>query len=182
MGLAMTTPTPDLSPDARIEIRHRYTGAIVHTVQADTLASADLRDADLWGAVLRGANLTGADLRGANLTGANLTDANLTRADLMGAYLRRAVLRGARIADHVVTTVVAQLQRSDGHGVAAFAAETGEIIVCAGCWSGTLAAARAYKTGADYAWADENSAICDFIETRARQLGLARAALEEDYD
>lgn len=43
-----------------IEIKHRYTGAIIHTVDADDLSGADLSGADLCGADLSGANLRGA--------------------------------------------------------------------------------------------------------------------------
>ena len=45
---------------------------------------ADLRGADLSGAVLTGADLTGADLYGANLTGADLTGAYLYGANING--------------------------------------------------------------------------------------------------
>jgi len=64
------------------------------------LRDADLRDADLCGANLDradlcGANLYRADLRDADLCGVNLCRANLCRADLCGANLRGANLRGA---------------------------------------------------------------------------------------
>ena len=150
-----------------VEIKHRFTGAVLRTVDADTLQGTYLRGTYLTGAYLRGADLKGADLGGAYLTGAYLT----------GAYLR-----GARIGEHVLTRLVAQLQRSTGHGVIAFATTNGAVIVRAGCFTGTLAQARAYKAGTDYAWADENAAICDFIETRARQMGITAAeaaAMEE---
>ena len=95
-----------------IEIRHRDTGAVLHTVNADTLRGADLSRTDLTGADLteadlRGAYLTktdltgayldGADLRGAYLSGANLSEAYLDGADLSGANLRGANLRGANL-------------------------------------------------------------------------------------
>jgi hypothetical protein len=60
-----------------IEIRSRD-GAVLHTVDADTL---------------RGADLSWADLRGANLRGANLRWADLSEADLRWASLREADLR-----------------------------------------------------------------------------------------
>ena len=52
-------------------------GAVLRTVDADTLRWADLSGANLFGADLRGADLRGADLRGADLSGANLRGANL---------------------------------------------------------------------------------------------------------
>ena len=65
-----------------IQIKHRDTGAILHTVDADTLIKAKLTEADLTKA-----NLTGAKLRVADLHGADLTGADLTGADLLGAML-----------------------------------------------------------------------------------------------
>ena len=109
---------------ARIEIRHRSTGAVLYAGDGESvrevvaaavqggadlrwadlygadLRGADLRGANLYGADLRGANLYGADLRwadlyGADLGGANLYAVNLRWADLYGADLRRADLYGA---------------------------------------------------------------------------------------
>jgi hypothetical protein len=104
-----------------IEIKHRFTGEVIYTSEAETikealieaagsdanlrgtyLGDADLRGADLGGADLGGAYLGDADLRGANLGGANLGDANLGGAnlggaDLGGAYLGDADLRGANL-------------------------------------------------------------------------------------
>jgi hypothetical protein len=40
-----------------IEIKHRFTGAVLHTVEADTLSKADLARADLSGANLYGATI-----------------------------------------------------------------------------------------------------------------------------
>ena len=48
-----------------IEIKHRETGVVLHTVRADTLI----------GVILRGADLRGADLHVASLRGVNLSDA-----------------------------------------------------------------------------------------------------------
>jgi hypothetical protein len=87
-----------------IEIRHKD-GAVLHTVNFDTLSGAnlskadlrwaDLRWADLSGANLSWANLSKADLRWADLRGANLRGANLREADLSGADLFEADLSGA---------------------------------------------------------------------------------------
>ena len=53
-----------------IEIKHRETGVVLHTVRADTLIGVILRGADLRGADLRGADLHVASLRGVNLSDA----------------------------------------------------------------------------------------------------------------
>ena len=81
-----------------IEIKHRLTGAVLRTVDAENLRSADLRSADLRSADLSGADLSGANLSGANLSGANLRSANLRNADLSGADLRNAYLRNANLS------------------------------------------------------------------------------------
>ena len=61
------------------------------------LHGANLRGANLYGAILRGANLRGANLYEANLRGANLYEANLRGANLRGANLYEANLRGANL-------------------------------------------------------------------------------------
>src|SRR5215204_1772288 len=71
------------------------------------LSRADLKDANLCGAVLGAANLSradlsianlrGVDLSGANLSRADLSEANLTEAGLGAANLTRANLSGARL-------------------------------------------------------------------------------------
>ena len=100
-----------------IEIKHWYTGTIIHAgkyasiadavkgaIEAGAnlagadLAGADLTRANLTGTYLARANLTGADLAGANLTRADLTRANLARADLTRANLTGADLTGANLA------------------------------------------------------------------------------------
>ena len=70
-----------------IEIKNQFTGAVLKTVEANTLYGADLSGADLIGADLRGADLIGANLRGANLREAKLFGADLIGADLRGATL-----------------------------------------------------------------------------------------------
>ena len=62
-----------------INIRNRWSGAIILTVEADTL---------------EGINLTRADLRHADLTRAVLADAVLAGAVLTGAVLAGAILPG----------------------------------------------------------------------------------------
>ena len=70
-----------------IEIKHRETGAVLHTVQADTLIGADLSGLDLRGSFLIGSDLRGADLRDACLIGADLRGANPIDADMSGAVI-----------------------------------------------------------------------------------------------
>ena len=79
------------------EIKNKH-GAVLRTVDADTLSWADLRWADLSGANLSGADLSGANLRGAILSGANLSGANLTGAILNWANLTGGNLRGADLS------------------------------------------------------------------------------------
>ncbi len=90
-----------------MQIKHRYTGAVLFEGEAGmttrqvlekaTASKADLRGANLGGANLCGANLGGANLYGANLRGADLYGADLRGANLYGADLRGANLRGANL-------------------------------------------------------------------------------------
>ena len=95
----------------KIEIRSRFTDAVIYTHEAEdatmrdavlaavlqgvSLLSADLRSANLSYADLSYADLSYADLRSANLRSANLSYANLSYADLSYADLRDADLRDA---------------------------------------------------------------------------------------
>ena len=88
-----------------IEIKHKTTGAVLHTVDAADLRRADLNGADLRGADLRSADLTGADLsradlRWADLSGADLRGADLSSADLSGANLHGALPQSAENTTH----------------------------------------------------------------------------------
>ena len=89
-----------------IEIKSRWTGAVLYSAETDNLKTACEMAARnrivLSGAVLSGADLSGADLRGAVLSGAVLSDAVLRGADLRGAVLSDAVLRGAVLSDAVL--------------------------------------------------------------------------------
>ena len=96
------------------EIKNYWNGAVILTVNAETLSYADLsganlRGADLSGANLRGADLSGADLSGADLSGADLSDANLSDANLSDANLSDANLIYANLSD-------ANLRRADLSG------------------------------------------------------------------
>jgi hypothetical protein len=73
-----------------ISIKRWDDGRVLHIVDADTLAGANLGRADLRNADLRDANLWGAFLNYADLSGAYLFDANLIGADLIGANLAGA--------------------------------------------------------------------------------------------
>ena len=91
-----------------MQIKHRYTDAVLfegdagmtvrQVLEKATASGADLSDANLGGANLGGAHLSGADLSGANLRGANLGDANLSGAHLSGANLSGAHLSGADLS------------------------------------------------------------------------------------
>jgi len=80
-----------------IEIKNKYTGAVLYTHNGNTLSGAHLSGANLCGAYLRDANLCGANLCGADLYGANLRDADLCDANLRDADLCDANLRGANL-------------------------------------------------------------------------------------
>ena len=82
-----------------IEIKNRWSGTVILTVDAANLSDADLSDADLRYANLSDANLSDADLSGANLSGANLSGANLSDANLSDANLSDADLRYANLSD-----------------------------------------------------------------------------------
>jgi hypothetical protein len=87
----------------KIEIKHRWSNAILFAVEAASwriaLELAVGSKANLCGANLRGANLCGANLRGANLRGADLCEADLCEANLCEADLREADLRGADLCE-----------------------------------------------------------------------------------
>jgi len=78
-----------------IEIKHRFTGAVLLRDETATSIREALVKAVANGAYLRGAYLDGAYLDGANLRGAYLGGANLRGAYLRGAYLDGAYLEGA---------------------------------------------------------------------------------------
>jgi|SRR5579871_3143664 len=80
-----------------IEIKHKETEKVLHTVEADTLRGADLIGAELNNANLHYANLSRADLEGANLQRADLYRADLSNSYLMGAELDFAHLNEANL-------------------------------------------------------------------------------------
>ena len=133
-----------------IEIKHRFTNAVLHTVKADTLSGADLSGAYLSGADLRGAslseaNLAGADLRWSALSWADLSWANLSWANLSGADLSGANLSGAVINADKLSRILARVTRvSDGHEFFLFALQNGPAKIKAGCRWLTIADYRTH--------------------------------------
>ncbi len=119
-----------------IQIKDRWTGAVLRMVEAETLSRADLSganlsgadlsraylsDANLSGADLCYANLSGARLSGADLSGADLCYANLSRVDLSGANLSSANLSSANLSGAYLSGADlegADLSRADLSGVA----------------------------------------------------------------
>jgi len=97
-----------------IEIRNRFTGELIKTVDAANLSGANLCGANLCRADLSGADLSRADLSGANLSWANLSWANLSRANLSGANLIRADLIRADLSG--ANLIRADLIRADLSG------------------------------------------------------------------
>ena len=137
-----------------IEIKNRWTGKVIRTVDAGTLIRANL-----YGAALAGAYLTGADLTRANLTGANLAGADLSGADLSGAIVadgyalvgRRPVLQVGPLGSRSATLI-------------AFRTDKG-LMLRTGCFFGTadqfVDAVR--KTHEDSTHAADYMAALDFI-------------------
>lgn len=80
-----------------MDIKDKYTGAVLKSVSGDTLRGANLSEADLRGANLSRADLSGANLRGASLSRADLSEANLSGADLSWANLFGADLSGTNL-------------------------------------------------------------------------------------
>lgn len=86
-----------------IQIKHRYTGAVLKEVDGADLRGANLYRATLEGATLEDENLRNADLRNADLRNADLRNADLRNADLRYAYLDGANLDGAYLPDGSTT-------------------------------------------------------------------------------
>ena len=93
----------------KVEIKHRYTGAVLFACDVPdensgmamrhALEKATEAGANLAGVNLTGANLTGVNLASADLTDVRLADANLTRTNLAGVNLTGANLTSANLAD-----------------------------------------------------------------------------------
>lgn len=139
-----------------VEIKNRFTGAVIFTAQVEIGLSESLK----LGAAVRIAVKAGANLAGAYLTRAYLTRANLTRANLADANLAGANLAGAKDL----------LDAGTPHGwrvvVNVFG---GAVRIWAGCRSFTLSEARAHWKSRD----DRKlmPALLDYIEAAAKVLG-----------
>jgi hypothetical protein len=127
---ALTDPPP--APGTTVQITHRRTGVVLHTVLSPTLAHAPLSGAvlsgaDLQNATLRGADLLRADLRLADLAGADLRGADLRGVNFRGADLRGTDLREARLAQADFSHVLydAQTRWPQGYGPTAARQRTG---------------------------------------------------------
>lgn len=105
-ALAEPAPDPSVPAAPSLQIAHRRTGALLHSVASDTLAGASLRSAALAGANLQRAGMQGADLLKADLQLADLKGADLKGADMRGVNLRGADLRGADFRE-------ARMQKAD---------------------------------------------------------------------
>ena len=91
----------------KIQIKNRYTGAVIFECETDSLKLAvelavksrvNLSGADLSGVNLSGMDLSGADLYGADLSEVNLSRTNLYGMDLSGVNLYGANLSGANLS------------------------------------------------------------------------------------
>ena len=80
-----------------IEIKHRYTGEVILTVDADTLVGADLSGKDLSYSDLRDSDLRDSDLSYSDLRGSNLSNSDLSDSDLSGSNLSYSDLRGSNL-------------------------------------------------------------------------------------
>jgi uncharacterized protein YjbI with pentapeptide repeats len=161
-----------------IEIKHRFTGAVLfRSEKAATMAEA-IREANLSGAYLRGAYLSGANLSGANLSHANLRGANLSHANLRGANLSGADLSGANLSGANLSGaylgdqwVIQGAHRSDGYPffLQKLTGDT-EPMVKAGCRYFTLAQAQKHweKTRAGTALFKETENIVRSMVELAR--------------
>jgi hypothetical protein len=133
----------------KFQIRNRSTGAVQVRAEIECAGDAltliklglavqwavrnkaDLRGADLHGAVLRWADLRGVNLHGADLHGAILHGADLRRVDLHGADLRGVDLHGAK---SIVSFGPVGKERRIGYAVA----HHGGPRIQLGCFWGTL--------------------------------------------
>ncbi|NNV31306.1 hypothetical protein GTA30_16220 [Roseobacter sp. HKCCD6503] len=128
------------------------------------LTGADLRNADLDGAILVGVSLTRVQIQGADLTGAQLEGANLQFAQMRGADLRNAQMQEANLMQ-------AQMQGANLRG-----AEMQRAVL----WSAQMQGAnleRAQMQGADLWDAQMQRAI--LWNAQMQGANLTRAKMQE---
>jgi uncharacterized protein YjbI with pentapeptide repeats len=189
-----------------IEIKHRFTGDVLFSVEAGSLklavqiavkskaylSKANLSGADLSGAYLSkaylyGANLSGAYLSGADLSGANLSGANLSKAYLSGAYLSGADLSGADLSKAYLSganlsgakNIVRVGPTSDHYEFFGVPSERG-LMVKAGCHWFTYAEALAYYTADKRTIAPERRAYLAALAGIATARGWALEAVKTE--
>ena len=155
---------------AMIEIKNRYTSAVLHTVYADTLCWANLHGAYLEGADLKEADLKGANLSGAYLYEADLSGADLREANLNGANLSWANLEGATMDEDKLNRLLARVIRLDGFEFFLFALQDGSTKIKAGCRWMTIPEYRDHvaEQYPDTDKARETLDILNFFEARVQ--------------
>jgi hypothetical protein len=84
-----------------IEIKNRYTEAVLKQIDAVDLRGAYLRGADLRGTYLRGADLRGADLRGTCLRGVDLQEAKINIKAIWPAPSMVLLANWGRVSDNL---------------------------------------------------------------------------------
>jgi uncharacterized protein YjbI with pentapeptide repeats len=130
-----------------IEIKHRFTGAILKIVDADTLSGSNLSGSDL-----RDSDLSGSDLRDSDLSGSNLRGSNLPPAPMV-ERLHGKILEA-------IETGAGQLEMRDWH--------TCETTHCRAGWAIHLAGAPGYalekQVGPSVAGALIHIASCPWME------------------
>ena len=86
----------------KIDIKHRFTGAVKFTTEIeapeDAPASVKMRLAVLW-AIENKVDLSNCDLRGSDLRDCDLRGSDLSGSDLSGSVLRGSDLRGSNLRD-----------------------------------------------------------------------------------
>jgi uncharacterized protein YjbI with pentapeptide repeats len=96
-----------------VEIKNRWTGAVLYATQVDDGDQFAIRTA-VERAVADGANLRGANLRGAYLDGANLRGAYLDGANLDGANLRGAKYEDVPLVRNLDAKILKTIESGDG--------------------------------------------------------------------
>ncbi len=157
-------------------VRNRWTNEtqFVAKIEADPSVPIGVRMglAVKWG-FANGSYLARAYLAGADLAGADLAGAYLAGADLAGADLAGALIKGEKI----IRLIAIVNRLIDPYPFLAFELEAGGFKIMAGCRWFTSAefAAHVAKEYPDTDKARETLAILDFIDDRAKALGVKEA-------